>query len=308
MTAPSLAPASNLTCIGCQSAITDRYYLAGGAKPVCAPCKSKVEGLPPGPLGPALAKAAGLGLLAAAAAAAAWAFIVIVTHLMLGIVAVAVGYVVGLAVRRGAGRHSGGVFQGLAMGLTVLSIVWSTLPMLFHAMSDRAPSAPAQVSADAPVLKVKIAENGVITVDGEPTPPDQVAGKMDALKQKNGVVWYWREHPERPSDELPPAQEAAADAVVTVVQKDKLPLKRVQDDQGTPAPEPTTSAGGHAKSLGFLVTVVPFMLYGSMVSDDPLSLFFLAIAVYEAWKLNKRRQLLFTGPFEPSSAIDFSTP
>lgn len=300
----SAAPA--MTCLGCESAIIDLYFLAGGTKPVCASCKTQLEGAPLGPVGPAFAKAAGLGLLASLAAAGVWAAIVIITHLQLGLVAVAVGYVVGLAVRRGAGRHSGGIFQALAIALSVLAIVWSTIPMVFHSMPSRTPA--AAVAPDAPVLKLKILESGQVLADGAPISNDQIASRVGDIKQKHGMVWYWREHPERPSDELPPAQDASASAVISAVTKGGVPIKRVQDDLGTPAPTPTSSSSGWAKGIGFLLFVMPFIVYGAMVSSDPVSLLFLGIAVYEAWKLNRRRTLLFTGPFARAAALDFSAP
>ena len=59
MSAP--APA---VCIVCKQAPAAEYFLLGGARPICAPCRARVEAslVPTTPLGPALGGAAALGI------------------------------------------------------------------------------------------------------------------------------------------------------------------------------------------------------------------------------------------------------
>ena len=54
----------------------------------------------------------------------------------LGLVAVAVGFFVGWAVRKGSGGRGGWQFQALAMALTYVSIAASWLPIMIKEASD----------------------------------------------------------------------------------------------------------------------------------------------------------------------------
>ncbi len=193
------------TCVVCRRSITDEYFLVAGTKIVCPQCKAGIEGAPKGPLPLAVARAGAFGFGAAIVASLAWAAM-LMSGFQIGFVAIGVGWAVGVAVQKGGGRHSGPIFQVLAMTLTVLSLVGSTVPFLVQALSANGKS---------------IADLGPIT-----------------------LLWYFG--------------------------------------------------------------VVPFKAYANQITNDPLTLLFVGIALYEAWRRNKERSVVFTGPLRAGGAIDFS--
>jgi hypothetical protein len=74
------------------------------------------------------------GALAAAAGCVGWIVISKVTGYEIGIVAIGIGYLVGKAVRKGAGGFGGRRYQVLAMLLTYSSIALASLPAIFEAL------------------------------------------------------------------------------------------------------------------------------------------------------------------------------
>jgi hypothetical protein len=63
------------------------------------------------------------------------------------------------------------------------------------------------------------------------------------------------------------------------------------------------------QAMGWLLIIVLSpMLYVRLLFQDPISLIFLGIALYEAWEFNRRKELRFTGPYPVSGRIDFSQP
>jgi hypothetical protein len=206
MSAPLAAPPA-WNCVVCRRAITADYFLAG-TKIVCPECRDRIAntattGSLPAAIGTALLFGAG----AAVAAAAGWAAIVFFLHMQLGIAAIAVGWAVGTAVRKGAGTQSGILFQVIAVLLTACSLAWSTIPLILQAMDANGGGAPLSPFA-----------------------------------------------------------------------------------------------------LAFSVTAGPFLAYGFQIAHDPFTLVFLGIALFQAYRLNGARKVLFTGPHRVAAAIDFSNP
>jgi hypothetical protein len=85
-------------------------------------------------------RAALYGTGAALLSAIVWFAIIKATGMTLGLVAIAVGYFVGYAVRRGAGGRGGGRYQALAIALTYAGIAMSYVPLLMIELSNRASS------------------------------------------------------------------------------------------------------------------------------------------------------------------------
>jgi hypothetical protein len=156
-----------VACAACRTAIADTYFEVNG-HPVCPGCQHRIvtarqAGSAPGRVG----AAAALGIGAAAAGAAVWYAVREVTHLEIGLIAIAVGLLVGTAVRRGARGRGGPAYQALAVVLTYLAIVSANAPYLWRAvhrtiaidvakrMHD--PNEPAP-SPDAPAVQAKVHE------------------------------------------------------------------------------------------------------------------------------------------------------
>src|SRR5205085_4370131 len=75
-------------------------------------------------------RATGLGLLAAAAGCLLYFAVAAITGREFGVVAIAVGLMVGEAVRRGSRGRGGWAYQTLAVALTYLAIVSTYVPLI----------------------------------------------------------------------------------------------------------------------------------------------------------------------------------
>ncbi|HXB23319.1 MAG TPA: hypothetical protein VNV25_01185 [Gemmatimonadaceae bacterium] len=117
---PSGTPASN--CVACKRPIGDSYYTAGKAI-VCESCKTRIENTPRSVTTPAhLVRATVFGIGGAIAGAAVYYGVLALIHIEIGLVAIAVGWLVGRAMQLGAGGQRGRPFQVIALILTYLGI------------------------------------------------------------------------------------------------------------------------------------------------------------------------------------------
>jgi len=136
-TLPSGAPPASpgVTCVVCGKSVGAEYYTANG-KPVCANCRAVVmsAAATPRSAGPFLL-AALFGIGAAIAGAAIYYGVIAIAHLEIGIVAILIGYMVGWAVRKGAGGRGGRRFQVLAVILTYWSVGLAYSPLAFEQLS-----------------------------------------------------------------------------------------------------------------------------------------------------------------------------
>src|SRR5690348_2566722 len=125
------AVAGAVTCQGCQRTIHAEYYDVSG-QPTCADCCRTVQALTDTPRGAGpLLKAAVFGGAAGIAGAAVYYAVIALTNFEIGIVAILIGYMVGYAVRKGAGGRGGRRFQVLAVALTYASIALAYTPLAF---------------------------------------------------------------------------------------------------------------------------------------------------------------------------------
>ncbi|HEX7240828.1 MAG TPA: hypothetical protein VF263_11215 [Longimicrobiaceae bacterium] len=130
-----------VTCAGCAATLHDSYHTANG-KLVCTGCRAELEAAKPSG-GFLLALLYGTG-----AAAAGWAVyfaILKLAEMELGLIAILVGYVVGVAVSRGSGGRGGWLYQGMAVGLTYLAIVCTYVPLMMPELQRQSPEVPAAV-------------------------------------------------------------------------------------------------------------------------------------------------------------------
>jgi hypothetical protein len=145
------------TCASCQRAIADTYFEAAG-RVFCEPCRNAVMASLEGGSGASrLVKALLFGAGAAAVSAVAWYAIVRLTGYELGIIAIAVGFAVGGAVRTGAEHRGGWAYQAIAVLLTYLAIAASYVPMVLEwPVPDGGAGIPLAiaVSLAIPVLQV----------------------------------------------------------------------------------------------------------------------------------------------------------
>lgn len=164
-THPSGDPAAlpSVTCAVCGRPVGTTYFTANG-KPICASCRDVVtsSAATPRSAGPLLL--AGLfGLGAAVAGAAIYYAVIAIANLEIGIVAILIGYMVGWAVRRGAGGRGGRRFQILAVALTYWAVGLAYAPLAFKQMvgsdtKNTSASALTTDSAAGPTIGDRLAD------------------------------------------------------------------------------------------------------------------------------------------------------
>jgi hypothetical protein len=132
-------------CAACQNALTGDYFHVNGL-PFCASCKAGVElalGGRPGPGGFVRAVIGGIG--GGIAGALLYYLVRSVTGYEIGIIAIAVGFLVGRGVRWGTGGRGGALYQALEIGLTYLAIVSTYVPLVIKGLGEAATTAPPAV-------------------------------------------------------------------------------------------------------------------------------------------------------------------
>jgi hypothetical protein len=127
------APASAIhavVCARCRTPIATEYFdLKGHA--ICGRCRAAIEAHAQAPSGAGPIVTAGLfGLGAGVAGAAIYYAVIAIAHVEIGIVAILIGYMVGRAVRTGAGGRGGRRYQVLAAALTYASVAIAYAPMV----------------------------------------------------------------------------------------------------------------------------------------------------------------------------------
>lgn len=298
-------------CSQCAQSLAGSYFLSAG-QAWCPACTERGRLLTPATGCRPLALAVLFGALAAVAAGGLWAVIVILTGYQLGLVAIVVGILVGLAVRRGSGSTGGRRYQVLAMAMTLAALAYASVPIAIDALRNDpetmarlkgmwnqakagpAIPAPAPVPDDVAVMLDEEADAAPEETDADGTAPAAPDSGADGAPEP--VV--------DPGVALTPPPATAAD--------DRVPVEVDDGLEGT-EPEPLSPA----KAIGMMalallglvlaVTVGPFLLYAMLLIGDPFSLLFLAIALWEAWRFNRPQERTFDGPFQVRpDPIDFT--
>jgi hypothetical protein len=219
-------------CAACKQPLVDRYFLAGAVK-VCAACKDGYEQhLASGSKSSRVLKAVLLGLLAALVGGGIWALVIVKTDSMWGIVAVGMGYLVGIAVRKGSEGRGGRPYQYVAMALAYLSIATGYMGVFISQYLEQKTPAVKTVEAGGPG-------------DSAPAKSDEPRKPMNAKEAIGGCV-------------------------------------------------------GACAMLLLVYAGSPLLL----AKDNPISLLFLGIALWEAWKLNRGVTIKISGPFALGTAKD----
>ncbi len=122
-------------CAQCATPITDRYFTLG-SHVLCESCQLAFQNAKaPGNAASRLFGAAALGTIAAAIGCALWMVVTELTGYEIGLIAIAVGYLVGMAVHVGARRLGGVAYQLLAVFLTYTAIVMTYVPIIANQLN-----------------------------------------------------------------------------------------------------------------------------------------------------------------------------
>jgi len=245
-------------CRGCGQPIRDTYYDVNGSL-VCASCRAGLE-QPRGTRLRRVLRATALGTLAAIGGSLLYFAVAAMTGREFGLVAIAVGFMVGTAVRKGSGGRGGWAYQTLAIGLTYLAIVSTYVPLVVKEFQkDTRSSARAHATPPVPMDTITISARG-------------------------------------PANAKPSADPSAPT---------RAPENASVMQAGTPRPAPhadSTRLGAGTVLLGIgaivlLAAIVPIAAGFSNL----IGLLIIGIAVFEAWKLNRRVQLVIAGPYRVGS-------
>jgi hypothetical protein len=174
----STPSADRPTCSVCHQPIQEEYFEIN-QKVMCPRCRQGVEAAFRGgsPVARFL-RATAFGMAAAAVGAAIYYAIVRITHWNIGLIAVALGIMVGTAVRKGTGNRGGRLYQFLALFLAYSSIVAMNVPLLIEALIDLRPDRPAaEVAAEKPGRGPRPAkvDPGAAVADAKKGAPVEVA-------------------------------------------------------------------------------------------------------------------------------------
>ena len=144
------AASPNVTCVVCGRSVGASYFTANG-NPICASCRDVVTSAAATPRSAGPLLLAGLfGLGAAVAGAAIYYAVIAISNLEIGIVAILIGYMVGWAVRKGAGGRGGRRFQILAVALTYWAVGLAYAPLAFKQMiGDTKKTSPSALTTDS---------------------------------------------------------------------------------------------------------------------------------------------------------------
>jgi hypothetical protein len=123
-----------VTCSVCKQAVHDAYYHINSLV-ACTACKERIETSGAGRVTMiGFGKSLLFGVGAAIAGAAIWYAVSELTHAQWGLIGIVIGYLVGIAVRKGSRGWGGWPYQTLAMVLTYLAIAASYVPVVVDVM------------------------------------------------------------------------------------------------------------------------------------------------------------------------------
>lgn len=134
---PSAGSAEDVTCAVCKNAIVGSYHMANQAV-ICANCRKNLEtemasGSSTGRFGRALL----FGLGGALVGAGIYYAVLAITDLEIGLIAIVVGWLVGLGVSKGSRGRGGWVYQTLAVALTYSAIVSTYVPFIIQGFREQ---------------------------------------------------------------------------------------------------------------------------------------------------------------------------
>jgi len=158
-----------VTCVVCQKTIADKYFDING-QPTCDRCKQQVARHAETPKGfGAFGRAVLYGLGAAILGAALYYAVIAITDFEIGLVAIAIGFMVGYAIRKATDNRGGLRFQILAIVLTYWAVGLAYVPFVFSGDSHApdAQIAPASTEAASP--------------ESEPAPAAEPLGAAGAI-------------------------------------------------------------------------------------------------------------------------------
>jgi hypothetical protein len=151
-TAPKEAEPSQqgVTCVVCRRPVRDEYFDVDGQS-TCRSCQDEIarHAETPREWG-VFARAFGFGVVAAILGAIVYYAVIAITEFEIGLVAIAIGYMVGYGIRMGTKGRGGRRFQVAALVLTYWAVGLAYMPFVFGAMSEQDAAQQASLNVTPP--------------------------------------------------------------------------------------------------------------------------------------------------------------
>ena len=186
-----------MTCAACKRPITGPYFQINGAR-ACPECTKKIEAQIPKDSHAAFVRALAFGIGGAVAGFALYVIFALATGLVIGIVSLAVGFIVGKAMSYGSRGVGGRRYQLVAVLLTYLAVSLSAVPIAVHQIREQhRAQAQSSDTAAAQGKHVSLAKAiGVLAFLGIASPlldlQDPVHGIIGLVILFVGIRFAWR--------------------------------------------------------------------------------------------------------------------
>jgi hypothetical protein len=135
-------------CTLCQQPIATNYYRINGNM-ACEPCTSQAKPNLPTDSHAAYSRAILYGIGAAIVGMIVYALFEIATGIIIGYLAIGVGYLVGKAMKRGSNGRGGRRYQIAAALLTYASVSLAAIPVAIHSFKNHKPAQTAPAPSNA---------------------------------------------------------------------------------------------------------------------------------------------------------------
>lgn len=166
-TAEYVSNRPTVTCAACRQAISGPYFKVKGA-PVCAGCTEKIRAQIPRDSQGAFVRALVFGIAGALVGLALYVIFAVATGLIIGWVSLAVGFIVGKAMRMGSRGVGGRRHQVAAALLTYFAVSMSAVPIAIEQVhsqlivSSKTVAELAIAGIASPILDLRDPVHGII--------------------------------------------------------------------------------------------------------------------------------------------------
>ncbi|HVS02696.1 MAG TPA: hypothetical protein VMT16_08005 [Thermoanaerobaculia bacterium] len=258
-------------CSDCSRELRGIYFEVDG-RPVCEACRYRVgEGDEEESRWRRLGRALGLGAAGGVVGAALYYAVLALTGYEVGLLAIVVGFLVGGGVRLGSRRRGGWLYRSMAVVMTYGAIVSTYVPMILQEVGG---------------FDEAVEELATPASQGEE--PAAAAGEEPGTAALAASVGT--QAPATPHEA--PAADAEALEVALSEAGGGLVLRQEGDSVSV---APFGVAGWLVG--GLLIAVFAAALPFLAAVESPAGLLIIGVALFEAWRLNRRHVVEIAGPF-----------
>lgn len=286
-----------VTCAACKRPIVDQYFEAV-SQVFCGTCATVLKAGPQG--GSRILRTIQAlmgGLIGGILGAIPYFLILKFTGYELGLIAIVVGVFVGLGVRRGGRGRGGWFYQLMAMGITYVAIATTHVPQIIEWWNENAIKEHQEAIANAKsTSKFTLHTDGTARLDDRELTVDDIPNELTRVKNQGITLLVYREdraEAHEPSEKATALHEHLEELRIPMAYfQDASFQSPLYDDFNEIARTPARKAIALGVAFVFAL-VVPFL----SLPQGIMGLVIIGIALWEAWKINKKPVLAITGPF-----------